>query len=291
MFRTSLKPDAPNVFIGLSAGGGGMFQYRQETAGETVELQRPDLFVPQWLKLKRQGHRFSAWKSGNGRRWTLVHELDLPMEDELFAGLAVTGINPNPLARETAICDNLQAGFSLPANPYRPLVHLHSGSSVSGRIRDSSDAEISFMGPLPKSPVPLNAVSRMDFQWVPYRYAGFLTDARPGILLANGDFIEGEFKGVQDQHAVISSVLVGVRTYDLNQDVLSIVLRPPNQRPYAFEVSTIDGSRWFAADLQFGRNELILRETALGTYRLPIYELAEIRRFPYQRYAPSLARR
>jgi hypothetical protein len=292
MFRTSLKPDAPNIFIALTAAGGGMFQYRQQPADETVEIQRPDLFVPQWLKLKRQGNRMSAWKSGNGRRWTLIQELDLPMEDELFAGLAVTGTSPNPLAeRQFTICDNLQAGWSLPTNPYRPVVHLHSGSAITGRIRDGSDSEVNFMGPLPKSPLALNAVSRIDFQWVPYRYASFLNEARPGILLANGDFIEGEFKGVQEQHAILSSVLVGVRTYDLNQDVLSVVLRRPTQRQYTFEISTIDGSRWLAADLQFGRNELILRETAVGTCRLPIYELAEIRRFPFQRYGPSLARR
>jgi hypothetical protein len=292
MFRESLKPNAPNVFIALSAGGGGMFQYRQQTGAETFEFQRPDLFVPQWLKLKRQGNRVSAYKSGNGRRWTLIQELDLPMQDELFGGLAVTGINPNPLAeRQVAICDNLEAGISLPANPYRPVVHLQSGSTITGRLRDSSDAEVNFMGPLPKSPLAVTAVSRIDFQWVPYRYAGFLGETRPGILLVNGDFIEGDFKGVQDQHAILSSVLVGVRTYDLNQDVLSVVLRPPAQRPYAFEVSTTDGSRWLAADLQFGRNELILREATLGTCRLPIYELAEIRRFPFQRFTPSLARR
>jgi hypothetical protein len=290
MLRESLKPNAPNVFIGLSAGGGGMFQYRQQPGGESIELQRPDLFVPQWLKLKRHGNKVSAFKSGNGRRWTLIHELDMPMEDELFAGLAVTGINPNPLAaREVAICDNLQAGISLPANPFRPVVHLQSGTTISGRIRGATQSELNFMGPLPKSSVALTPISRIDFQWVPYRYSSFLNEARPGILLASGDYIEGEFKGVQDQQAILSSVLVGVRSYDLNQDVLSVVLRPPAQKPFAFEVSTIDGSRWRATDLQFGQYELILRDTALGTCRLPIYELAEIRRFPFQRSAPSLA--
>jgi hypothetical protein len=292
MLRESLKPDAPNVFLGLSAGGGGMLQHRQQTAGDSIEFQRPDLFVPQWLKLKRQGNRVSAFKSGNGRRWTLIQELDLPLDDDLFAGLAVAGTNPNPLGeRQFAICDNLQAGISLPANPFRPVVHLQSGSTVQGRIHGATASEVSFMGPLPKSPLAVPGISRIDFQWVPYRYATFLSEARPGILLTSGDFIEGEFKGVQGQRAILSSVLVGVRTYDLNQDVLSVVFRSPVQRPHAFEVSTIDGSRWLATDLQFGPNELIVRDSALGTCRLPIYELAEIRRFPYQRAsAPSLAR-
>ncbi|HZO84927.1 MAG TPA: hypothetical protein VFC26_06925, partial [Verrucomicrobiae bacterium] len=206
-------------------------------------------------------------------------------------GFAVTGINANALGeKQFAICDNLQAGLSLPANPFRPVVHLQSGSRLMGRIHGATASEVSFMGPLPKSPVALPAVSRIDFQWVPYRFLTFLNEARPGILLASGDFIEGEFKGVKDQRAALSSVLVGVRTYDVNQDVLCVVLRPPAQRPHAFEVSTIDGSRWLATDLQFGHNELIVRDSALGTCRLPIYELAEIRRFPFQRAVPALAR-
>lgn len=291
MFRESLKPNAPNIFVALNAGGGGMFQYRQQTNDETLEFQRPDLFVPQWLKLKREGNRISAFKSGNGRRWTLIQDIDLPMEEELFAGLAVTGINANPLERQFAMYDNLAAGSSLPVNPYRPVVHLQSGSTIVGRIHGATGAQLNFMGPLARSPLALSAISRMDFQWVPYRYASFLNEARPGVLLANGDFVEGEFKGVRDNHVLVSSVLVGVRGYDVNQDVLSVVLRPPAQKPYGFEISTVDGSRWLATDLQFARDELVVRDTSLGTCHLPIYELAEIRRFPFSRPAPSLARR
>ena len=292
MLRDSLKPDAPNVFVGVNAGGGGLFQYREEAHGETAEFQRPDLFIPQWLKLKRHGNKVSAFKSGNGRRWTLIQELEIPLPDELFAGLAITGTNPNPLAdAQLAICDNLQTGFSLPANPYRPVVHLQSGSKVVGRIRGATESEIDFMGPLPKTSLTRAAVSRIDFQWVPYRYSSFLNEARPGILLASGDFVEGQFKGVQDNYAVLSSVLVGVRTFDLNQDVMSIILNPPAHKTYAFEISTLDGSRWLATDLQFGYNELILRDTALGTCTLPIYELSEIRRVPFQRTPPALAQK
>jgi hypothetical protein len=291
MFRDSLNPNAPNLFVGLSAGGGGMFQYRQQPGGETLEFQRPDLFVPQWLKLRREGNHISAFKSGNGRKWTLIQDIDLPMSDELYTGVAVTGINSNALEGQFAIYDNLVAGSSLPMNPFRPVVRLHSGSTVVSRIHAGTDSQIDFMGPLARSPLPLNAISRLEFQWVPYRYTSFLNEARPGVLLATGDFIEGEFKGIQDNHLLVSSGLIGMRSYDINQDVLSVVLRPPAPKPYAFEVSTIDGSRWLGTDLQFGRDEIVVRDTALGTCRLPIYELAEIRRFPFQRSATSLAQR
>lgn len=290
MLRESLNTNSVNLFVGLHANGGGTYQYRQQPGADTMELARPDLFVPHWLKLRRQGNRISAYKSGNGRRWTLVQEMELPMEDEVLAGVAVTGINPNPLSdRQFMICDNVQMGTSIPVNPFRPVVHLQSGSTVVGRIRATSESELAFMGPLPKSSLALAPISRIDFQWVPYRYSSFLSEARPGILLANGDYIEGEFKGVQDQLAIVSSVLMGVRTYDLNQDVLCIVLRPPAQKSHSFEVSTVDGSRWLATDLRIGRNELILRDAALGAWRLPIYDLAEIRRFPLQRAASAFA--
>ena len=266
MLRESLKPDAANIFIGVNAGGGGMFQYREQAGGETMEFQRPDLFAPQWLKLKRNGNRISAFKSGNGRKWTLVQELDVAFGDEVLAGVAVTGIGSGTLGeRQFSMCDNLQIGYSLPQNAYRPVVRLQSGSTVVGRIHGATDSELMFMGPLPKSPLARAAISRIDFQWVPYRYTSFLNEARPGILLTSGDYIEGEFKGVQESSAVISSVLAGIRSFDLNQDVLCIVLHPPAaQKPYAFQVSIIDGSRWLATELEFGRNELILRDAALG---------------------------
>ncbi|HKQ39689.1 MAG TPA: hypothetical protein VJ063_16550 [Verrucomicrobiae bacterium] len=291
MLRESLKPDAAHFFIGVNAGGGGMFQYREQSGGETMDFQRPDLFAPQWLKLKRAGNRISAFKSGNGRKWTLIQEMDVQFPDEVLAGVAVTGISAGPLGeRQFSMCDNLQIGYSLPQNPYRPVVHLQSGSTVVGRVRGATESEVQFMGPLPKSPLARSAISRIDFQWVPYRYSSFLNEVRPGILLTSGDYIEGEFKGVQENSAVISSVLAGIRSFDLNQDVLCIVLhRPTEQKPYAFQVSTIDGSRWLATDLQFGRNEIIVRDAALGVARLPIYELAEIRRFPFQRSAPAFA--
>jgi hypothetical protein len=66
-------------------------------------------------------------------------------------------------------------------------------------------------------------------------------------------------------------------------------LHRPNRKPHGFEISTVDGSRWLATDLQFGDNELIVRDSALGPCRLPIYELAEIRRHPFQRPAPAPA--
>lgn len=291
MLRESLKPDAPNIFLGVNASGGGMFQYREQSGGESMEFQRPDLFAPQWLKLKRNGNRISAFKSGNGRKWTLIQELDLQFPDEILAGVATTGMSPGTFGeRQFSMCDNLQIGYSLPQNPYRPVVHLHSGSTVVGRIHGATDTELMFSGPLAKSPLARSAISRIDFQWVPYRYSSFLNEVRPGILLTSGDYIEGEFKGVRENSAMISSVLAGIRAFDLNQEVLCIVLHhPAPQKPYAFQVSTIDGSRWLATELQFGRNEIILRDAGLGVRRLPIYELAEIRRHPFQRYASALA--
>src|SRR5688572_22325128 len=106
MFRESLKTNSPYVFLGVHANGGGMFQYREQPGGDTTEWQRPDLFIPHWLKLKRQGQRLSAFKSGNGRRWTLVQEIELPLEDDIYAGVAVTGINANYLGeRQFMMCD------------------------------------------------------------------------------------------------------------------------------------------------------------------------------------------
>jgi hypothetical protein len=290
MMREYLTPESKNVFVALNPGRGGSLQIRERTRDETLEAPRPDLFVPQWLKLRRRGNMFSVYKSGNGHRWTLVQELSVAMREEIYGGLAVTGLTIWPAGAgsdERVAFDNLQIGTSLPQNAYIPTVHLQSGSVLSGRIDSATPEQIRFEGPLPPPPVALAPVSRIQFQWVPYRFGSVLNQNRPGLLLASGEFIEGAFTGISQGRISISSVLFGVRSYDLNHEAMAMVLKPLAPQPHAYEVITDDNSKWLASNLEIGRSELVIQDMALGTRRIPIYELMEIRSVPFTRTAPA----
>ena len=280
MVREDLTPESRNVFLSLGPKIGGAMQVREEFGAETLEAARPDLFIPQWIKIKRQGNHFALFKSGTGHRWTLLQELDLPMRDEVYAGVAVTGLNVWPVGADTAShasFDNLQIGTSLPRNSYVPVVHLRSGSTICARIQSATAEQIQFSGPLPDAPLATAPVSRIVFQWVPYRFSSILNQGRPGVLLTSGEFIEGTFKGIRDDRVTMSSVPLGLRSFDLNTEVYALVLAPMSRQPYAFEVITEDNSKWLATQLEIGKSELLVQDSALGTRRIPIYELAEIR--------------
>ena len=46
----------------------------------------------------------------------------------------------------------------------------------------------------------------------------------------------------------------------------------------AFEVTTTDGATWLALDVALDREGLVLREPYLGTRRIFMHEIAEVRR-------------
>lgn len=105
-----------------------------------------------------------------------------------------------------------------------------------------------------------------------------MTSLRPGVLLMDGAFVDGEFKRIEDGQLVLSSVLFGLRRFDINTEIIAVNLREPVMSPHQYEVTTVDGSRWLGAELELEPNEIVVRDTSLGGYRIPIYELAEVRR-------------
>ena len=109
--------------------------------------------------------------------------------------------------------------------------------------------------------------------------AARIASAIPGVLLANGDFIEGELKEFAKGRLTISSVIFGLRSYDVSSEVAAIVLRP-FQRAAKFVVRTNTGSALFAESIELAEKELLVAEPILGKLRFSARELLDIRRLP-----------
>jgi len=278
MMRGDLTADAPCALLAVTAGRRGLFQWREKKGtAASLALQR-DMFVPYWIKLKREGDTFTGYKSRNGSRWWLVDQAIVPMPEEIFVGMAVTSGHAERLNRSTF--DHVREAPSLAGTSFVPRVELLSGSRVIGPIESADAASIRLAGSPARPPIPVARVSRILFQWVPFRWSDKVAAGRPGVLLTEGDFVEGEFRGVENARLTVSSVLFGMRSYDLHHDVIAVVLRKRQPSRQQFEVRTVDGSTWFGDDLEIGWNEVVLSEAALGRCRFPIYELGEVRRKP-----------
>jgi regulation of enolase protein 1 (concanavalin A-like superfamily) len=275
MMRESLSAGAPNVFVGLTPRRTGFVQWRSTEGGMTATEPRPELHTPRWLRLKRDGPAFAAYASLDGRQWSLLHTASVQMAEAIYVGLAVASGRGDRL--HTSTFDRVQEAPWLWTSPHLPRIELQSGSSVMGLIRAVDDTAVRFWGAPPREPVPRRAVSRIVFQWLGARDTTRLPSGKPGVLLRNGEFIESECRSLQDGVLQVSSVLLGLRRFDVEGEVAALLLRKPEARPAGVAVRTLDGSIWLGQVIGLGEGEVLVQDAALGLCRLPVYDLAEVR--------------
>ena len=106
-------------------------------------------------------------------------------------------------------------------------------------------------------------------------------DTQPDTLLklTSGEFIDGECRGVNAGRVMVSSVPLGLVRYDMNTEVIALVLRKRGVSvAHFYEMKTVDGSVWRGLDVAIDRLGLVIREPMLGLRRIPLHEVAELRR-------------
>lgn len=283
MMREGLGADARNVFLAATPQRVGVLQWR-DTAGDATrgEVHR-DLLAPGWLRLRREGNTFTASKSRNGRQWSLAARIEIPMRENILVGMALAGaVDSNSeqgqFPRARATLDNVREAPFLLNDSFTPAVHLQSGSVVVGRIRSANERQIDFAGAAAPEPISTRNVARILFRWLPDGLSWKVAAGQPGVLLSSGEFVEGDFKGIERGRVKISSVLLGIRSFDLNNELIALVLRKPSAGARLYEVKTTGGSLWIGAALQIEKDHLILQERSLGAWKIPLYEVMELRR-------------
>ena len=100
MLREDDSPGAKYVFLGLTAQGGSVLQWRS-TAGEpAASLDGPPAKPPYWLKLVRNGNLYRGFVSADGKIWAAAGSATNALNARLSAGLALTAHN-NSLLNST----------------------------------------------------------------------------------------------------------------------------------------------------------------------------------------------
>jgi hypothetical protein len=282
MMRDGLSADCRNVLLALRPGRGGVFQWREAQGEATTGQPQFDLLVPSWIRLQREGDTFTAYRSNNGRQWRPVNHIALPMSENIYVGLAVAGTRESIASASVAnvthsLFDQVREGAAAKESPFVPRVRLRGGSLVVGRILAADASGIRFRGAESRPAVSLRDATSILFQGLPYRFTPLIEAGRSGVLLAGGEFIEGDCRGVENGKVTISSVLFGLRSFDSSRDVVALVLSKPALARHDCEVKTVGGSIWLGTDLEIARDEIHLHDAALGGCRFSIHELAEIR--------------
>ena len=116
MIRDGLTANARNAFALLAPGLDAALQRRTTTGGYTTRTESGSGAAPAWVRLVRQGSRFTAYRSTDGRFWTTIATTTISMPGTVYVGLAVTSRDPVQSARATFT--NLHIGAALPT-PWR----------------------------------------------------------------------------------------------------------------------------------------------------------------------------
>jgi hypothetical protein len=277
MMRASLAGDAANVFVGVNPSRRSVVQCRKTPAVGTEEMASADARGTHWIKLKRSGDTFTAFQSRDGRQWTLMQRLELPMNDAMFVGLAATAGHDGVLSR--ALFDQVEEAPALRNRWFVPRVLLKGGSVASGYVVAMDDSLIRFQDESGLRSVSTDAAVTLSFQFVPDRWSALVASGRPGILLTTGQFIDGECRGISEGIVTVSSIPLGLCQFEINSEVIAVVLRKASATArHEYFVRTADGSVWFASSLEFDGQGVVLREAGLGTRRVSLHNLIEVRR-------------
>jgi regulation of enolase protein 1 (concanavalin A-like superfamily) len=90
MIRESLAAGSRHAMMIASSTMGMAFQRRPQTSGESVSTSGSGAGVTRWVAIERSGDAIHAFESPDGTAWTLVGTDIIPMNEDVYVGLAVT---------------------------------------------------------------------------------------------------------------------------------------------------------------------------------------------------------
>jgi hypothetical protein len=277
MMRDGLKADARHVFVSVSAARGGVFENRSQPGADTAVTLDSAMGLGSWLKLKRDGDRFAAFKSVNGKRWTLVERVTLPAVQDLCVGMAVVGVRQETL--NYSVFEGVEEGPRIRNRWFTPELELRSGSMQRGHLASLDESVFHFEGRPPREPVSRSSVANIRFQPLPREAGKLLNSGRKGVLLHTGEFIDGECHGLSGGTLTLNSIPLGLCRYDLGVEVVALVLHARGVPARAVcRVLTADGSTWVGTEATLDPDGIRLREPTLGLRRIAWPDILEFHR-------------
>ena len=159
-----------------------------------------------------------------------------------------------------------------------PGLVLRNGAFLAGAIEAASETSIRGAGVFKNKPLSTINVARILCQPLSKAMEARIVHGRTGVLLTKGDFVDGDFRGIEGGQVKVSSILFGTRSFDARKEVLAVALREVSPAPWTYEIQLRDQSLFFAGAVTFERDALVVQDPMLGTVRLPVEALAGLKR-------------
>ncbi len=154
------------------------------------------------------------------------------------------------------------------------------GSHLAHAVVSADDTAVRFAGDRVPTRISTVNVARLVFQPVAEQHAEKVKADRRGVLLKNGDFVEGKFVSLVDGTLTIDSALFGQREYGVLEVLLMQMARISDKPPAGakFKARMEDGSVLHLAQCRAAGDKLELEDPTVGTFSIEPSRLSEIRR-------------
>lgn len=284
MLRDNLGESAAYTFLGFRPGSGVAFQFRQIAGGMTMRTTNTVVPLPLWVRLSRVGGAMVGEISTDGSRWDPFGRVNVNLGQNVRAGLAVTSGDPN--ARAVAVFSQpfLGARGMAYASPSGyPRLTFRGGSTLIAPIESADDAIVRLGGTRAGTLISALNLARIEFAPTPTNRLQSLDPHRSGLLLADGDFIEGQLRLAATNQITINSLLFGYRRFALGSEAIALWCHPevPDDAPY--QVTLQDGSQLRARRIEMKPDAWRLESPLLGALSFPTSEIRQFQRSDPQR--------
>jgi hypothetical protein len=156
---------------------------------------------------------------------------------------------------------------------------LRNGTFLSGAVRSISPDGVKFTHRGEKEyTVPLHQVARAVFRIGPRNALLGNPGLAQGALLGNGDFIEGRLQFGHGHDVKVSSVLFGLKGYNLDDsDLAALVFGGPSAGAARYELRMADNSIVMAKTISVAPEQVEIVEPLLGALQVPRDAVTELR--------------
>lgn len=279
ILRDNLGESAAYAFVGHRPGSGIVFLYRQIASGMTMRFTNVSHALPVWLRLGRVGGAVVAEMSVDGLQWDSLGRGNVNLGQNVRAGMVVTSGSETGLV--SAVFRSATVGAKglgyVPAAGF-PRLHFRGGSVLVAPIESADESVIRLGGPLRGSLVSVLNLARIEFVPLSPDLESRLDPQRPGLLLLDGDFMDGTLRGFATNTVTVSSLLFGFRKFSAGSEagVLQLGEADPEEAP--FQVSLFNGSELRARRLEFAKDMVRVESPLLGMLQVGGDQVKQIRR-------------
>ena len=281
MIRRSLAGNSEHAAILFSPGVGSIFLSRNKPDAAASSMTTTAK-SPGYMRLTREGSLISGFASADGTSWEFLGSVEIDMPENVLVGLVLSSQNDgmtgsatfDHAAVKTMNADDQQfAGSGL---------RLVDGTLLNGWFRGYEKGAILLeMAAADRQKqrisIPSEMISRIIYRPVSAESLQGVGPDEHGVVLKNGDFLQGEITRFQGETLELESDIFGPRTFRARDVLAAILLRPVVAHPAQYRLFLRDGSTIEATSVRFVAGGVLVDTNTIKGLLFPADSLAELR--------------